>query len=229
MYGHYAILIHLNLQIFWAARDLVTTTSDTELPRLAVASLSDEWERSGRSLFSKKRYAHAMQCFQRASLRREAAVAEAYLLRDQARAVSLGQHNNGDMRSKAFIDAAEAFVRCALSASVEKRAYYRTAAVCFKESDKLSEATQNYLNAEDFDSAAKVFCDAQKFDDAVRVVRDHQDTMQSNVVLQVVSVCARHYFETGQSRQVSQNFPISFGLLVFTAKAEICFRRMKMH
>lgn len=216
-------------QIFWAAKGLVTTTSDTELPRLAVGSSLDEWESSGRSLFSKKRYAHAMQCFQRASLSREEAVAEAYLLRDQARAVPPGQHDNGNMRSKAFIDAAEAFVRCALSASVGKRAYYRTAAACFKESDKLSEATQNYLNAEDFDSAAKVFCDAQKFDDAVHVVKDHRDTMQSNVVLQIVSVCARHYFETGQSRQVSQNFPISFGLFVFTAKAEICFPQTKMH
>jgi hypothetical protein len=141
-----------------------------------------------------------MQCFRRASLHREAAVANAYLLREQARAVPFGQHNSSPLRSSAFATAAEAFVDCALSASVEKRLYHRTAAECFKECDEPAKAAQQYLDAEEFNSAAEVYCDSENFDEAVLVVKEHEQTMKGNVVAHIITECGCYYFRTGRLR-----------------------------
>jgi hypothetical protein len=214
------LLLVFIFQIFWTAKDLVTiTTSSSELPPLAVSSSRDEWEMSARSLFNKKRYAHAMQCFKRASLDREAAVADAYLLREQARDVPAGQPDSTSMRSKAFMIAAEAFVKCASSASVavDRGAYYRTAAGCYKECNKPSEAAQHYLNAEEFDSATEVLCDARKFDEAMQVVRSHRDKMQKIVVDHIVTECACYYFRTEQLRQVSHRQKLPFQYVRLTS------------
>ena len=108
-----------------------------DISSFGISSSPEEWEKFARSLFEKKRYAHAMECFQKASLHREAGVANAYYLRKKAGTTPSGQGSNL-RRKRAFVIAADAFVDCAFSAALdsEKPFYYRSAAQCFEQCGK---------------------------------------------------------------------------------------------
>lgn len=187
------------MRVFWTSKDLVMTRipETTGWDSLAVSSSREEWEKTGRSLFKQKRYAHAAQCLQRASMTHEAAVASAYLLREQAHAVS----DSIVLRSEAFGDAAAAFNKCALLTTVESRAYYRIAAECFQECGKFSEAARLYIKMEDSDSAAQAYLKAEMFDQAIQVVRENQDKMQGNVVSGIVHASYLHYWRRQEFSQ----------------------------
>jgi hypothetical protein len=170
---------------------------------LAVSSSVEEWEKTGRSLFKQKLYAHAVQCFQRASLHHEVIVAKAYLLRERAHAVLSGQPDDVTLRSKAFGDAAKEFIKCASPTTAESRAYHRIAAECFQEGNNILEAARLYVKAEDFDRAAQLYRDAGMFGEAMQIVRENRGKMQSKVVHSIVQDCRLNHFKKQEFPYVS--------------------------
>jgi len=183
-------------QVFWTSRDLVMTyTAGTGGPSLAVSSSREEWEDTARSFFKKKRYSHAVQCFEKASLFSEAAVAKAYLLREEAQAVPSGEYDNSVLRTQAFTAAAEAFIRSAVSATLEKATYYRIAAECYKDCDKSPQAARFYVEAGEFDVAAQLYRDTAMFSHAIRVIREYECKMQRDVVDRILFACRLYYFQ----------------------------------
>ena len=152
---------------------------------LGVSSSAEEWEQAGLSLFKQKRYAHAMQCFQKARMHHEAGVANAYLLREEAQTVPSGEDGNSVQYKQAFTTAAEAFIESALSAPTEKTTYYRIAAECFKECSKFPQAARYYIDAGEFDTGAELYCDNGMLSHAVKVVRQYEDKMKRGVVSRI--------------------------------------------
>jgi hypothetical protein len=178
-------------QIFWTSRDLVMMCiPGTNDPRsLSVESSEQDWEKTGRYLFKRNRYAHAELCFQRASLHHEAMVAKAHRLREKAQELP---HDEADQRSKVFTDAAQAFIKSAKFATFLKATYYRIAAECFKECAKLSQAAKCYVDAGEFGIGAQLYRDAGMFSNAIQIVRKHK--VQQDVAVRIEFACRLHYF-----------------------------------
>lgn len=101
------------------------------------------------SFFLNKHYDQASIAFQRADRPHEAAVCNAYSLREKARSQP---STAGVSREKAFIEAAVAFNSCAQTTPLElvdeRQAYYRNAGECFLEGRKPGEARKSYAKAE---------------------------------------------------------------------------------
>jgi hypothetical protein len=141
-------LINNFFQIFWTSRNLVQNcTPGTGIPHLAVSSTPEEWESFGHSLFSHKRYSQAMHCFERAGLRRELKVCEAYQLREIARS-GAGVASLNDQKRR-FIVAADAFTDCGAAATgTQMLQYYRNSADCYVQGGNDLKAAEAYLMAE---------------------------------------------------------------------------------
>lgn len=162
---------------------------------MAVSSSPEEWATSGKSLFQNKRYLQAKHCFERASLHREVAVADAYHLREQARAIPAGSRHTNFARFEAFLAAASAFVDCANVATKEKRAYFRNAADCFIQGGNDRKAAHAYMDAEEYNLAAKLYRKCGMFDEAVQVAKDYEKMMDANVVESIIDVARLFYFK----------------------------------
>jgi tetratricopeptide (TPR) repeat protein len=166
----------------------MTYSSSTDGP-LAVSSSHDEWEEAGRTLFLNKRYAHAVQCFQKARLTREEDIAKAYLLREQAHTAASSD------QPEHFTDAATAFMKCASQTTAERRLYLRIAAECYEECGDVSEAANQYIQAEEFDRAALLCLNNGIWARAMQVVREKKDGMKEDVVNHIIHECRMHYLD----------------------------------
>jgi len=190
------------LQALWTSRNQIQNcTPGTDVPRLAVSSSPEEWEKSGKTLFQNKRYLQAMHCFERAGLNREVAVSHTYYLREQARLTSNdGSKQRSLLREKAFATAANAFLSCAMSATTmkEKKAYLRNAADCFENALDDFKAAQAYAEAEEFTVAAKLYRKCAKFDEAVAIVTDHRQFVEQEVAENIIDVARLFYFKGGE-------------------------------
>ncbi|KAJ3514932.1 hypothetical protein NLJ89_g2078 [Agrocybe chaxingu] len=193
---------------FWTARnEIQNCTPGTDVPRLAVSSSSEEWEKSGRTLFTNKRYLQAMHCFERAGLPREVRVSHTYYLREQARSVKVaGSRQNILERHQVFMAAAEAFKECAVSAvnTKEKRAYLHNAGDCFEHAQEDFKAAEVYKQAGEFTAAAKLYRKCAKFDEAVEVITQNRQAVDSNVAQNIVEIAKLFYFKNNELRQVSK-------------------------
>jgi hypothetical protein len=147
-------------------------------------------------MFFSKRYAQASIAFQNAELPREAAVCDAYLLREKARS----QPNTaGVRREKAFIEAATAFNICAQEAPPklegERKAYYKNAGDCFLEGRKLDEAGKSYVKAEKYTLAARAYRKGGCFDEMVEVLQLHGKLIDNEEVHRLTQVAQMFYFK----------------------------------
>lgn len=147
-------------------------------------------------MFFSKRYGQASVAFQNAKRPREAAVCDAYLLREKARS----QPSTAVVqREKAFIDAAVAFDTCAQSAppklEEERQAYYRNAGDCFSEGRKLDEAGKSYVKAGKYTLAARAYRKGGHFDEMVEVLQLYGDSIDSKEVHRLTQVAQMFYFK----------------------------------
>lgn len=190
------------LQQFWASRHQIQhCTPGTDVPRLAVSSSPEEWEKSGRSLFQNKRYLQAMHCFERAGLHREVRVAHTYYLREQARsAPATGSRHIQQARVDAYLAVGEAFLECAQVAvnSKEKQVYNRNAGDCFEIGGDDYRAACAYVEAREVTTAAKLFRKCAKFDEAVDVVQKFRHEVQEDVARNVIDIARLFYFKGGE-------------------------------
>ncbi|CAA7264670.1 unnamed protein product [Cyclocybe aegerita] len=195
---------------FWTARnEIQNCTPGTDVPRLAVSSSPEEWEKSGRTLFTNKRYLQAMHCFERAALPREVRVSHTYYLREQARSVkATGSRQSISERQEAFLAAAEAFKECAVSTinAKEKRAYLHNAGDCFEHAQEDFKAAEVYKQAGEFTTAAKLYRKCAKFDEAVEIITQNRQAVDSNVAQNIVEIAKLFYFKNNELSKASQLF-----------------------
>lgn len=162
------------------------------LPQLATSSTAEEWAKTARALFDNRRYTQAIHCYERAGMYRERNIAQAYHLRERARAVSLLDST----RPSAFTTAARAFAHAAVASGTppETRAYYRIAAECFSEAGDYRRAAQSYFSAEEFTRSAQCYRKANMFDKAVEVIKSHRDKIKQDDAEAILSIAKLYYF-----------------------------------
>ena len=196
-------------QVFWTSRDEIQNCHPgSDVPKLAVSSSPEEWEKSGRTLFSNKRYLQAMHCFERAGLTREIAVSHTYYLRELARSTSITGSKSGVLsRQTAFLAAAEAFVECSGSAksAKEKKAYLRSAGDCFEHARDDYRAAQSYAQAEEYNAAVKLYRKCASFDEAVAIVTHNRQEVEEEVAGNIIGVARLFYFKGGELEYVHSN------------------------
>ncbi|KAI6094857.1 hypothetical protein EDD16DRAFT_1502638 [Pisolithus croceorrhizus] len=194
------------MKLFWSSRSQIQNCAPgTDVSCLAVSSTAEEWAESGRSLFQHKRYTQAMHCFARANMPREVRIAEAYHFRELARA-TIGIALLTEQQ-RAFSKAAEAFVTCASETpGREKLQYYRTAAECYVRAAEDREAADAYLNAEEYELAAKRYRKAGIFNKTVDVLKSHSEKMSRDCSEELLTVCRLYYGSKDDEKPPSSLF-----------------------
>ena len=147
-------------------------------------------------MFLNKNYTQASVAFTRAGWSREAAICDAYLLREKARSIST---TASTARTQAFVAAANAFITCArdsLPKQVNERlAYYEAAGGCYSEARDLKNAGDKYRTAQQYAAAARTYRDGGCFDEMVEVITRHGNALDSGLVERLTTDAKMHYFE----------------------------------
>ncbi|KAG6859929.1 hypothetical protein C0995_001823 [Termitomyces sp. Mi166 len=195
-------------EVFWTKRDLIhNCTPTTDMPRLAVSSSREEWVSKGKELFERKKYFQAKHCYERASMPREMAIANAYYLREEAWKIPSGDSRHlKEQRHRGFITAAEAFLGCAQGAGKNRTVYFRCAAECFALTTEKLRAAKMYLEAHEYDAAAKLFRRLGYFDEAVDVIKNYKQSMQSDTVQNIKEVARLFYFREERLEKARELF-----------------------
>ncbi|KAF5377280.1 hypothetical protein D9615_006447 [Tricholomella constricta] len=196
------------MRTFWSTRDQIhNCTPGTDMPRLAVSSSAEEWATKGKELFERKKFLQAKHCYERAQMYPEMAISNAYYLRDQARKAPSGDLRRiKDLRHSAFMTAAESFVALARDAVKNRLIYLRTAAECFEAGAENLRAANTYVDAREYNTAAKLFRKLGLFDEAVAVVKANEEHMQSDVVESIKDVARLYYFREDKLQKARELF-----------------------
>ena len=162
-----------------------------------MESSAEEWGARAKDFFDREQFAQARRAYEKASLPRAAAVANAYHLREIARNCSAGPSRTlPERRMDAFTKAAEAFLCCAEEAAQTPEDYYRAAAGCFEKAGDspagaliyLAKAARTYLLAKCFKNAAQLFKKAGMFDEANEVITKYTGKAEERVAAQIEDV-----------------------------------------
>jgi len=202
-----------------------------DIPKLAVSSSPAEWAAKGKELFERKRYLQAKHCYERALMPREVTISDAYLLREQARKVPSGNSRRlADERDAAFSLAAHQFLSCAAEAGKNRIIYFRRAGECFEAAQDDERAVQAYLNAGDYDIAAKLLRKLGRFDEAIDVIDVNEEQMSREVVETIKDVARLHYFRGKELTWAFFFFEVgNSNLTGLTAKHVGSSRQMRMN
>ncbi|KAF8439470.1 hypothetical protein L210DRAFT_3480852 [Boletus edulis BED1] len=194
------------MRMIWTSRNQVQNcTPGTDVPHLAVSSTPEEWESFGHDLFNHGRYPQATHCFARASLPRMVAICEAHHLRELARAkVGVAPPK---AQQDAFLTAADAFVASAEDAPPgnAKLQYYRNAAECYVRAGDDRKAADAYLDAKEYDLAARRYRKVGLFDKTLEILHKHSQKMESSEGL--YTVCRLFYCSKDVDRPRLPLFP----------------------
>lgn len=134
-----------------------------------------------------------MHCFARAEQPRMVAICEAYHLREVARAkVGVAPPK---AQQDAFLTAAHAFVASGNDAppSKEKFQYYRNAADCYVRAGDDRKAADAFLDAREYDLAARRFRKVGLFDKTLEVLNKHSQKFSSESSEELYTVCRLYY------------------------------------
>ncbi|KAG6919462.1 hypothetical protein DXG01_005721 [Tephrocybe rancida] len=196
------------MRIFWTKRDQIhNCTPGTDMPRLAVTSSREEWASKGKELFERKKFLQAKHCYERASMTREMAIANAYYLRSEARKAPMGESRRvKEPRNQGFVTAANAFVACAQEAGKNRTVYFKRAAECYELGAEELRAAKTYLLGHEYDVAAKLFRKLGLFDEAVDVIKQNEEHMQSDIVENIKEVARLYYFREAKLEKARELF-----------------------
>ncbi|KAF8139771.1 hypothetical protein EV363DRAFT_1497668, partial [Boletus edulis] len=212
------------MRMIWTSRNQVQNcTPGTDVPRLAVSSPPEEWESFGHDLFKHKKYPQAMHCFARALLPRMVAICEAFHLRELARAkVGVAPPK---AQQDAFLTAADAFVESAEDAPPgnAKFQYYRNAAECYVRAGDDRKAADAYLDAKEYDLAARRYRKVGLFDETLEILHKHSRKMESSEEL--YTVCRLFYCSKDVNRPRLPLFPSFEEELGFLEDYDLDFAR----
>ncbi|KAF7340238.1 UvrD-like helicase ATP-binding domain-containing protein [Mycena venus] len=196
------------MRTLWTSKDQVQNcVLGTDTPRFAISSTLEEWREQGRKLFDNKKFSQARLCYTRADMPHEAAVAQAYHLRDEASEMSRNSRREIVARKAALSGAAAAFMDCAKNDRGDAaRAYFRTAGECFESAEDLVQAIAAYSSARHFGKVAELYRRLGKFDDAVATVQTYRQHIDPDIIEKVIGVARFFYFNKGQMGKASQLF-----------------------
>lgn len=161
-----------------------------------------------RTLFTHKRYFQAMHSYERAGMLREKAIAHAYHLREQARAIPVRNRPGDSQRRNAYTEVTKAFLASAQEATIlrERIEYYRIAAEAFLILEDYAKAANAFEKASKFTEAAQNYRRAGMFDETVSVIQNHSTSMDSSVASQLTDVARYYYLERGDLKCVPFHF-----------------------
>jgi hypothetical protein len=147
-------------------------------------------------MFLNKHYPQASVAFLRAGRTREAAICDAYSLREKARSIST---TAGAARIKAFIVTAKAFFARAQDSPSkqvnERLAYYGIAGECYSEARDLKGVGDSYRMAERYDGAACAYREGGYFDEMAEVIIQHGNALDSRLLERLRIVAQMYYFK----------------------------------
>ena len=179
--------------MIWTSRDQIQNCTPGTDTHLAVSSTPKEWELFGHDLFKHKKYPQAMHCFARALQPRLVAICGAFHLREVARAkVGVAPPK---VQEDAFLTAASAFMVSANDAppGKDKLQYYRNAADCYVRAGDDRKAAEAFLDAQEYDLAARRFRKAGLFDKTLEVLHEHSQKISSESSEELYTVCRLFY------------------------------------
>ena len=147
-------------------------------------------------MFLNKRYAQASVAFRRAKRDREAAICDAYLLREKARSIPT---TASAARIQAFIVAAEAFFTCAHDSppkrAKERLAHYGISGECYSGARDLKKAGDSYRMAEKYATAARTYRDGGCFSELVEVIARHGAAIDSGLLEGLTRIVQMYCFK----------------------------------
>ncbi|KAL0573766.1 hypothetical protein V5O48_008193 [Marasmius crinis-equi] len=204
------------MRLLWSSRTQIEDcTPETGVPDLAVSSTSEEWQETGRALFDRKQFFHAMKCYERAGMTREATIAEAYHLRVLARQMpKTTKKEDVIARAVAFRKAAKAFLACVgvtKQSSKDRLAYYRNAAEAFERAEDFKVAAETYVLAGEFGTAGSLYRQHGFFDEAVDVVKKYRARMPEEIAEKIIFVARLYYFKENKLKYVAFLASLFFG------------------
>ncbi len=186
-------MIHCPKNI-WSSKGEVDVPSEgIDISQFASNSTKEEWADTGHQLLRKKLYRHARQAYDTAGLYHEARIAEAQYLREQSELLPQVKPTDVKIRSKAFGDAACAFLRVASEPGSQNSCYFHAAAECFLEVPDEHQAAKAYQSASEYTLAAQSFRKAGSFSKAIGVLRDHKNEVSPDVAGPIL-YASRLYF-----------------------------------
>ncbi|PFH50711.1 hypothetical protein AMATHDRAFT_85569, partial [Amanita thiersii Skay4041] len=176
------------MKAYWFDRKLINICAiDEELPKLAETSTPEQWATTGRSLFDRKQYSQAKNCFRRALCPREEAMANAYALRNEAeRLPSSSEKRPRLQKHRAYLNAAHAFLHCT-SVAVDPTVYFRRAGECFELGEDYLEAAQAYYKGGNFTKVVLVYRKLGMLEEAISVVIENEDKVQPEIAQNIQS------------------------------------------
>ncbi len=137
-----------------------------------------------------------MHCLERAGLPMDKAVAHAYYLRQQTRALDENTSKRLAQRKQAFTSAADAFVACAREYGRSARAnksYWRNAGECFVQADNPRQAAESYVEARLYTEAVKQYKLASMYEEAVHIVQSKKEFVEEQVAENILNVSRLHF------------------------------------
>jgi hypothetical protein len=171
--------------MYWKENNIIELRASTSgISGFAVPSKPEDWAPTGDALFCDGLFSDAADSYQKAHMSREAAIAKAHQLEQEARQIKL--HVTG-RRSKAFKKAAEAFLTCAFAQASpsERTDFLRHAGQCFAEAGRHDLAAKAYLDASMFTMSVCQYRLAQMLYDAMAVIRAHDGLIEDDVAQSV--------------------------------------------
>ncbi|KAL0065389.1 hypothetical protein AAF712_007595 [Marasmius tenuissimus] len=199
------------MRLLWASRGQIEDcTPETGVPDLAASSTSEEWAETARALFDRKQFFHAMKCYEKAEMKREATISEAYHLRVLARQKpKTTKKEEVAARVAAFRKAAKAFLACVeitKQGSRDRLTYYRNAAEAYERAEDFKVAAETYVRAEEFATAATLYRQHGFFDEAVDVVKKHRSRMPEEMTESIILVARLYYFRENRLQAANELF-----------------------
>ncbi|KAJ7794031.1 P-loop containing nucleoside triphosphate hydrolase protein, partial [Mycena olivaceomarginata] len=196
------------MRMLWTSKDQVQNcVSGTYTPRFAISSTPAEWREQGRKLFDNKRFSQARLCYTRAYMPHQAAVAQAYHLREEASEMPCNFRRQIVARKAAFLGVAAAFMDCAKNDPGDAAlVYFRRAGECFENAEDVVQAITAYTCARYFGRVAELYQHLGKFDEAVATVQTHSQDIDPDIAERVIGVARLFYFNKGQMEKARKLF-----------------------
>lgn len=186
--------------MFWSAKGCIEEAPPTgSIFEFAIPSTKAEWGERGHELFLRGQFSAAIDCFE-PRFPRELAIAKAFQLREDAEAIP---HYQVVKRERAFISAAEAFVRCVNDASEREREwtdYHRIAAKCYAHGGDPRSAAKHYISANDLEKGVQQYESGGHYDHIVSLLESRRKDLSPVLQNRLIRVCRIHFYRHGLAR-----------------------------
>ena len=153
-------------------------------------------------MFDNQHYAQASVAYLRAGRGREAAICDAFFLREKARLISTTANA---ARIQVFLTAANTFIACARDSPPkrvkERLNCYGAAGECYLEAGDLKTAGDHYRIAEQYDAAARAYRGGEHFHEVVEMVTQHGGTLNAGLLESLETDAKLHYFKVNSNNR----------------------------